>query len=245
MGSAAFSACVAACVASGGSTSFNGHFASILPGALQVLQSDLGLTTGTTWTLADQSGNGKDATATGAARPSVGTGVGGKPSLLNPHFAGGMSCASLNLPAPGTTPWYMCMVAKVNSALGGERLCGAVSADNIGMLYVQTTPSYGMTNPSGGPATSGVAFGTFALIEAYFSNSTSDFIKVGSSAQVTGTNSGNNVGTGRIWMNTSGLTQGADMEGMMCAYLLGLPSSGTRATLRAAITSYYGGTVSV
>lgn len=184
--------------------------------------------------LADQSGNGLNYIQPFApCQPVITAGINGKPGLL---FKGGsvsttVSClvSSLNLPAPGTTPWF-CWAVLRQVTFNGANFTAFTGngTPNVGNIwYGSSAGSWGMYNGSSSNFTSST-FGAFGRLEVYYSNSTSDYVKTGPSS-VTGVNCGNASTTGRQiggqGSNTSNVVNGANIELLALGYVLGLPSN--------------------
>jgi hypothetical protein len=93
---------------------------------------------------------------------------------------------------------------------------------------------------------SAATLGNWVLVEVYWSNTTADFFKIGST-NVTGVAMGNSgVSTGRSLGFGSGTGQfNWSGEIAMVMYCSGLPSAAERAALADAVTVKYGGTVGV
>ncbi len=181
-----------------------------------------------TWAgLSDQSGNGLNySQGTTAQQPTVGVGVNGKASILTAGGASGAQrlVSSLNLPAPGTTPWTALLVARwlgTTHAFNAV-LVSATGATNGAIVELASSAAGYNTFNGGSTTTTGTdPATTFSRFRAYFSNSTSDALKVGSAADLTGVNAGNSAFTGRQIGANGTAINGLDAEVMMVAYLPG------------------------
>ena len=144
------------------------------------------------WTDLVTSGT-KHATATGAAKPTATSsgGPGGNGYCLS--FNG--TSNGLNIAqsiTPGTTPFFRRTLARVTSGFttGGQLTCGS-STNRLG-VRVTTGPVASAGNGTNGSSIS-ISTGIWYLFDEYFSNSTNDFLRIGTSTTVTGTNLGNTV----------------------------------------------------
>lgn len=145
---------------------------------------------------------------------------------------------------PGTTPMYWRMIARLNTWTDGAHLWGGVTAYRLALVCTTTTPSITIRNTTVGPLTA-MTLATWFRIEAYYSNSTSDLIKVGATSN-TGTIVGNNDQSSHALF---GITSGTFLCHCDIAKLEiftgGLPTADERAAMDASDTTYYGGTVSM
>lgn len=217
---------------------FSGNFLSVLPGAYQIMVSDQGVTNGATMIRADQSGNGWDYTQV-ANQPTTSNTLAGRATLT----FGTPSVLSSSLPNHDqtTTPWELACVVKVTTWISGNRILGNSTTDAT-VLYADPagTPNLGTYAGTGtGPHSAALAVGSWGLVRAGFTNSTSDFIRCGAGAAVTGTSSGTNpLFNARIGGTAAATTP---MEVALVAYgPLGFSSG---APFLAALDAYYGGLV--
>lgn len=208
---------------------------------LQAIQSDLGVTSsgGLVSTWADQSGNGKNYTAAGAAQPSIGNAtVNGFPVVSFDGVANAMT-AALTLPAPGTTPTYIWMIIRQNTWVVNT---GFVSQDNA-------TGAHMIWQGSGSPdilsfegttnlTNTAAALGAWVRLEAQWQNSILDYLKI-NETNVTSINTGNSASTfnrtlGRV--STAGFAKFDILALMYCG---GIVSQKDRDALSAAARAKY------
>jgi hypothetical protein len=182
------------------STKFGGLFtAGFSSTVLQSLQSDRNVTVATgvsSW--GDTTANARNAIqATGAKQPLVTAGVDSRPGILFDGSDDFLNTAGFALPAPGTTPFWIGLVFRVISWTSGRYIIGD-SNGVAGTIYQSAlTPEARGYAGVNGPVSS-KALGTWECSEIYFSNTTADYFKRGSSAAVTGTVFGNSVGVNRV-----------------------------------------------
>jgi hypothetical protein len=217
---------------------------------IQAVQSDIGVTVATgvsTWT--DISGNAKNYTqGTGANQPSYSTTtLNGFPVLTFDGSNDSLS-ATLALPLAGTTPTYLAMVMRQVAWVAGGCIIGDTQTGANFPKYVNEITSTPNLQAFNGVArnNSAATLGNWVLVEVYWSNTTADFFKIGST-NVTGVAMGNSgVSTGRSLGFGSGTGQfNWSGEIAMVMYCSGLPSAAERAALADAVTVKYGGTVGV
>lgn len=100
--------------------------------------------------------------------------------------------ASLAIPAPSTTPRFYWFVFSLNAWTGGACLMGS-GGGNTQIIFCNTaTPQVRQFNGASGNLNSNATLGTSRVGEALFTNSASDYLKIGNSATVpfaTGNNS--------------------------------------------------------
>lgn len=201
---------------------------------------------GDTWTatcagLADQSGHLKHySQATASKQPVITVGINGKPGLLFVASRSTLLTSSLVLTTPAVAGWAYYLVGRLpnistatnarilSGASGGALLCQNGASTN-GLLMFDA--GFGPNNLTAQPP-----IGSYAAIDGAFTNSASDFMRIGSTANVTGPNAGSATESGRqIGAGTSGATP-SDFE------LLGLVYAplGFAAAWRAAVNSAAG-----
>lgn len=223
---------------------------TLFPGnVLQWCRGDRGITIATGVSLwADQSGNGHDyAQAAGSAQPAYNaTGLNGRGTLLFDGSNDLLTNATLNLPAPGTTPTTIILVAKQVSWTAGDRIWGG-TADNGCMLSQNTvTPQIRQSNGANVNANSAGTIGSWFRILGAFGNSTADRCKVGAT-NVTG---GNALNTDPAAGRSLGASTGAAFSNVEIAELIVLNTtfangSASELALSAYITATWGATVGV
>lgn len=169
-----------------------GNFGALVPGVSLYLRGDLGLgLTGTvvnTW--ANQAGSASnlaEKTSTAGIGATTGAGVGGKASVI----ADGSTQAgtfTLSLAAPGTTPTFYYLVSKqIRTSLGGHPQRIICNTANNNMVLYQDAASdnliaYGDTANKLQAITH-----VWARTAVLYCGSTSDRLKWGSAAELTGT----------------------------------------------------------
>lgn len=132
-----------------------------------------------------------NAAAAGTQTPTLTAagGPGGTRCLTLNGTSHGMTVA-FNPPAPGTTPTFHRVLARVTAGFtsGGQLICGS-STNRLG-IRVTTGPVASAGNGVNG-TTVAIATGTWYLWDALFNNSTTDFLRIGNIAVSTGVNLGN------------------------------------------------------
>jgi hypothetical protein len=199
-----------------------------------------------TWTatcsgLADQSGNARHYTQTSPTlQPLITLGPNGVASIANPTAANGIRYLESTWAAPGTTTPMM--ILAVFRALGWNagsgRLIGDASFGNaLAILQLDgSSPALEQYGASAGNISTDLAINAWGVLEAKFNNATTDYIKLGAAAAVTGTNCGNaGASTGRQIFARAGGNAGA-FE--LAALIYTAPASTT--AFRSAVTSKYG-----
>lgn len=175
-------------------------------------RADLGITlngsTVSAW--ADQSGNGFHLLqGTSGAQPTYSAAsatYNNRPSLTFDGVDDQLQCASLAIPAPGTTPrqyhmWYRPIAWTVNTAyFGGDATgCQQVFCNTLTPRVQIYNGSFGANNLTGG------VVGSIHRLRALFTNSTSDHLVIGS---VGSTGLAGNL-TASIWTLGSNNTAGS------------------------------------
>ncbi len=217
---------------------------------LQACESDVGVTLATgvsQWN--DLSGAARHYTqATGANQPAYTANLAGYPVLTFDGTNDSMTAAGLVLPSPGTTPTYAALVARNNAFTTNRVFLGDTQTGANYPLYFNChtlTPDVYQFN-GGSQINSAMTIGGWFLVELYFSNTTADFIRVGST-NVTGVTAGNlGVSTGRMlgFGNGTSMARGSFTLASVL-YAAGLPTTAERAALRAVVAGKFRGLVQV
>lgn len=198
---------LAAVASSGGAPTFASALGADL---LQWCRADLGVTQsgGLVSNWSDLGTLGHAYSATSTARPTWGATAGpnSTPAITFDGAANILSCATLNLPAPGTTPVWIWLMARQDSWTSTRRLFGAASGSNSTLLAYQNGSSPQIMQYAGANANTitTAAVGVWCALQFYFSNSTADFTKVNDDAPVTGASAGNTASTGRALGGVNG-----------------------------------------
>lgn len=217
----------------------------VAPSAVLAYQrADLGVTVDgsnrvSAW--ADQSGNGKHFTQGTAGLQPLWSPTGGpnsKAAVQLDTTAREMTQA-LALPAPGTTPTLIWLVWMTDAWSSNSRLVGSEAASTKHLIFATgLTPQLSIYNATQRADNTAGTVGSAFRIEAYFSNSAADRLKIGATSQ-TGASAGNNASASRILgLNASALTlRGKCME---ILYLNRDATAGEKTALDAYVTSRYG-----
>lgn len=188
--------------------------------------------------LADQSGNGWHYTQpTASAQMIITAGLNGIAGLAASPGMGLIS--SLNLPAPGTTPYTQLFVARWTAVTVNQ--CFLNGTANTHPVYIHSGfPAVSFYNGADViiNATSMLTLGTWVEAESLYSNSASDDKKVGT--DTTTGNSGNNTTTGLIICGNGAAGYTWNGELLALITVLGNPS---RTAFRTAVTAKYGASV--
>lgn len=199
----------------------------------------------------DASGNGKHATqATGSKQPALQSGgLNGRNTLLWDGSDDWMQLAGWDPPAPGTTPIFIWAVFRQLGWTVGKSIYAGSTSTRLRLAQSTSTPGLTGNNTTATSLNNGAAINTWVRSEHLFNNSTTDYLKLGSTS-VTGVNQGNTDAlSGSFILGaqsvSSGSTQCANVE---LACILGLTYNPSGAELSAAsawVTSFYGGSVGV
>lgn len=230
-------------------------YGSVFPNPLQFLSTvqivewwrgDLGVDLGSTYRWTGQFGGTVALQATAANQPAYvasSTVFNGKPCFTGDGVNDTLGVASFVTPAPGTTAryyWIICSLGNAAPATSG------VILGSSGFCQDFFQPSGGLScaiqNGATGPSNTGfAAINVAKRCEAYFSNTVSDFLKIGST-NVTGVNTLNNSSTG-IGMFAVGTAAPSNFWAGSIAEIIitnGLPSNGERASLDTYANTLYG-----
>jgi hypothetical protein len=207
------------------------------------VRADQGITLATgvsAW--ADLSGNGINFTqGTGANQPTLVNGaIGGQPAILGDGSNDRLN-ANWTRSAVGTQPLYVWAVVQSVTHTANDGVMGDFGTTGF-MIRQTTSTNYYQWDGTVVNSVS-LATGTPKRIESQFTNSTSDYLKIGST-NATGSNAGNNVSSNNV---LSLFTIGND-NGSYCSNIyiaeafafLGTPTAQNRADLDAYCTSRYG-----
>lgn len=210
---------------------------------LQWCSADLGVTQsgGTVSQWDDQSANGFHYTEATNKPTYQATGLNNLPTLLFDGTNDKLSNASFNPPAPGTTPLWIRMIAKMITWTNGDRIVAYGSTGGPNIADAGASPNLFAQNGINGPQIA-AALGTWFRIECLFSNSTSDYLKVGASS-VTGTNVGNTANSGGRILGGLSASGFGNFEIAEILYANRNPSGAEKTALDALTTSKWGASV--
>jgi hypothetical protein len=192
----------------------------------------------------DASGNGFDLSAAGAAQPtwSATGGPNGQPSVLFDGVDDHLENLVLDRPAPGTSPTFFWAVLRQVTWTPLDVLFGLGTSGSFIVVDLAGSPNIGQQNPNG-PVNvhGGLTLNTYRRLEAYFSDSASDYLKAGATAATTGANAGNTDPAAGIQLGANGsLSSFGNIE--VCEFWVFNvePSAPQKAALDAYVTSRYG-----
>lgn len=214
---------------------------------LQSVQSDLGITLNgsnvSAW--ADQSGNGKDYTqSTGSAQPVYGSTTVNGFSALTFNGTSHFMASSLNLGSPGTTNVTIWGVFRQLAWTSGGRVISATSGNFLEFRMAPSTPTLEMANGVAAVApNSSATINTWVRFESLWTNSTSDYLKLGSNKVNAASTPGNAACTGRQIAATTGIAF-SNIEVLAVMHMLAPPAAVLTA-LDQAVTTKYAGLVAV
>lgn len=149
----------------------------------------------TQWT--DLSPNGRHGTAAGAATPalSLSGGPNSTPLITFDGVDDILTFTTWNPPAPGTTPIFIWAVVRSVSQTSSDMFWGGQTGTTLCLIQLATAGQVRLTNGTSGPTNANMTLGTSRRVEASYTNSIADYLKVGS-VSVTGTATGNTDPTG-------------------------------------------------
>jgi hypothetical protein len=177
-----------------------------------------------------------------AQQPIITPGYGGWCGLLFDSVDDWMACAVLaGITTPSVSPLYAWLIYRVITWTGGLVVYGDASAFNTAYILMSSaSPNVQASNDGTNfAASNALPVGTFGVVEAYFSNTTADFLQAGSGAAVTGTALGNTNINGRALAAVANIAF-ANVEYLGVVHTLGLPSAAARAAARANIKALLG-----
>ncbi len=239
-------------------TDFAGTFTSnlplsaltIAPGWTFYLVADVGLSGGgaATMTWLDQSGNGNDFTQSSAGfiPTTGGVTLNGRPSVTFDGSNDFLGNATMDIPAPGTTPSWIFSVWRLNTWAVGKNIYAGGSTTCMRLLCNGSTPQMQKTNVTA----SGLISPTLAnwqCAEDYYSNSAADYLRIGALA-TTPAGSGNTdpaAGGFRIGSSNGAGAGAPAMDMVFIGRLPRLPTGTEITNLRAWVTSMWGASVQV
>lgn len=219
---------------------------TILGSAAWWVRADQGVTIATgvsQWN--DLSGNGVNfAQATGANQPLFVAGaINGQPSIRGNGALHNLT-ATFARAAPGTQPFYVWLVAKQITWTLNDWVCADFGASGSGIRQRGSTPGVEMVGTSSVNNNVGGVLNTYNRIEAQWSASVSDYLKVGTT-NATGGNAGNSAGAGTYYLFGSSLGSNWNGEIAEAFLYLGTPTAAQRAWLDAYAYLRYGPTLNV
>lgn len=196
---------------------------------------------------ADQSGTGNHFSQPGVTQqPIITVGVNGKPGLLFDGVNDTLDCSTLSFVAPATTPIFRALVARALSWTASDILIGSLLILTQGWQQFTGSPQIRTFNPGAGITATGLPVGTFGAIDGAFTGSVADYLRLGSGSSVTGTSSGNSAGNGvQLGNANSNAGSYANIEVLSLLHATQIPSAGRVAAWRAAVASFYGGSVAI
>lgn len=209
---------------------------------LQWVRADLGVTIGTNvsaW--ADQSGNTRDyAQATGGKQPTLTA----ADATLNNQATITFDGVDDNLDAatftPGAQPLFIWAVVKQLAWTSLKTVFGDSTASHFAVIQLTASPQIGQTNGTQVNANGGAALSSWVRMEASFTASVADYVKLGATT-VTGASAGANAtSTGRRIACNAGGTTFTNIVLAELLYCSGKPSAGELTALDAYVTSRYG-----
>lgn len=212
------------------------------------LRGDLGITIATgvsAW--ADQSGNGNDFIQnTAGNHPSYNaSGLNGRGTLGFTRASNHrLDCAGFTLPAPGTTPTTFLWVFRQDAFVASSNVFGGLAANNLRVRQVTASPILEMNSGTAANANGGAAIASWVLGIASFTNSTADYLKLGSTAAVTGASAGNGSTVGRQ-LGSSASAGPISMTFAEKVVLNRVPSAEELTAFAAYVTGIWGATVAV
>lgn len=204
-------------------------------------QSDCGVMPGTGLAgLADQSGNANDlGNITGTNQPAYAQDptINGMPAI---SFDGSNDWLTsvLDLPAP---PLAIYSVFRQDTWTAGHILWAAGIGDSYALSPNTSSPQLLTFNGTLGPLSSGAPVGSWCRGVQRFTNSTSDSLKLGSAAPVSGVNLGNsNPTAGWVWGKNGSSATFSRMSIVLQLIISGALSNQNQAILDGLVTMVYG-----
>ncbi|HYQ03726.1 MAG TPA: hypothetical protein VER96_33865 [Polyangiaceae bacterium] len=195
--------------------------------------------------LTDQSGNGKHATtASSTTQPIIGIGINGNVELIGDGIDDLFITNGINLPAPGTTPYYVFAVFRYLATVGDACILGngdSAFGNRVGCL--SAAPSTGFYHKNANVAGVSVTVNplNWNILEIKRSNNASDTTKIGAVTQ-TG-NAGNDTATNTRIYNSPGASAPTNASVFAVVYTPNAPD--WAGAIRPAVTSKYLGQVSL
>lgn len=211
-------------------------------------QSDLGVTlnSGNVSQLNDQVGSNHYTQAGVPNQPlwvASDATLNNKPSISFNGSAHALNASALDLPVPPITVYS---VFKHRTWVVAHELWSGGTFSSYALSPNTASPQILMYNGMFGPTSSGATIGSWCRSLEKFTNSTSDSLKIGSAAPVTGTNCGNqDPAVGWILARNNGATTFAAIDWAMQLIISGTTSAGDDTALDNAVTSMYGAGVLV
>jgi hypothetical protein len=210
------------------------NFASYFTTCLQSVQTDLGLTVGTSWV--DQGPSAKNYTST--VWPTTGTGPNGFTTLI---FNGTSQyvTSALNLVAPSAGITWIGIVFRQLSWTSGRYIVGDSAAQGHLVYQFGSTPSLVQYDGFSANSVATPAINTWECTDAYFTNSTSDYLQRNAAVTTTSTAGGAIASTGRAIGASAAPSLYSNIEVLHVIYATA-PSLLQRSNWRAAVTAKYG-----
>jgi hypothetical protein len=188
---------------------------------------------------ADQSGNGH--TLAEATNPPAlaSDGPNGQPAYTGDGVNDLFTNATLNLPAPGTTPtWYWFILRQNGYTSQAGIICPTASRCEIRQFG--SSPAVIQIGPNLVNSNTGAAIGVWVIGESLFNNATTDYLRLGA-ATVTGASAGNNDPLAALTIFArQGATNFSSTSLAELAIANVNPSDGVKASLRAYAGVRYG-----
>ena len=176
------------------------------------------------------------------------TGLNGLPYLQGDGATTAMVNTGVALAAPGTSPIFCWGVCRLDAWVTGRAIFAGAGAQGSCVLFSSgVTPQVRNNNAVSGPLVN-MTLGQWFRVEAYYSNSTNDYLKIGPTV-VTGVICGNNPcvsGASRGFQVMGGNTSFS--QSSISAFFIAqgaLPTVAERTALDSMVTSVYSGVVSV